>query len=91
MCELTRFSASAGNVVESDIRIDARDAYWTNDVVQSPNRRHIRSGMVHEVGHSALFGHVSNTKMVMAQGLPAGNTLKQFLSFGDATGNNTKY
>lgn len=47
--------------------------------------------MAHEVGHRALFGHVSDNTQVMFDKIYYGDTSNRSLSKGDATGNNAKW
>lgn len=88
--ELTRFSSSTGDVIESDIRFD-NDANWTNSPATQPNQYDVESAAAHEVGHTALFGHVSGAGQTMRKGLDPGTTWKRNLGEGDARGNNSKY
>lgn len=77
--EITRFSASTGQVVESDIRFDD-DTLWTNNPASQPTRFDIWNVAAHEVGHRALFAHVADNRQVMAQGANAGQTIRRRLS-----------
>jgi hypothetical protein len=89
-CSHTWYAVGSGNAIENDIRLDD-DVTWTNDPSSFPSRYDIWNVMAHEVGHRALFGHVSDVTQVMYQGHSTGSSIKRKLSRGDATGNNAKY
>lgn len=90
-CESTWFSVLTGKAIESDIVLDD-DALWTTNPTSYPARYDIWNVTAHEVGHRALFGHVSDSRQVMyTNGAFTGDTIQRQLSRGDANGNNTKY
>ena len=88
--EATRFSALTGEAIESDIRFD-NDVPWTNSPGTQSGQYDVESVAAHEVGHTALFGHVTGAGQTMRQGVDPGTTWKRNLGEGDARGNNSKY
>jgi hypothetical protein len=76
-------------VIESDIRL-GNDVPRTNSPGTQPNEYDVQSVAAHEVGRTALFGHVTGTGQTMRQGLDPGTIWKRDLGEGDASGNNSK-